>query len=393
MKNTKLLPLFFLFVCMLFAGNQVSASEGITFFQGSWEELLQEAKKQNKPIFVDAYATWCGPCKYMDKSVFTLPDVATYYNTEFLSYRLDVDAESALAQEFEITAMPTYLFTDAEGNVFYRITGAMEGPEFIQVGKNALAIPSLEEKFATGDRSPDFIKKYLLAHKEDEAEEYRALATEYFKNVQPGALKEEDNFVLMAHYMSDIKAHPVNHFLANFDTYSAINEQLAQEFANNLLLSNFNQAIDNRDMSYLKNMEYVIGQVKSLFTGVNPEMMSSAFYLKYYEHIEDWPTYAQKTVEHFEKYGREDDEWLYSAGFQFYQNVEDKPALEKMAGWMWDEIQAEPGYANQFLYAGILSKLDQKDKALTHARLAMELAEQDGEVDTSIIQDLINSLQ
>ena len=44
--------------------------QGIEFFHGSWEEALAEAKKQEKPIFVDAFTTWCGPVSYTHLDVY-----------------------------------------------------------------------------------------------------------------------------------------------------------------------------------------------------------------------------------------------------------------------------------------------------------------------------------
>ncbi len=49
--------------------------EGIQFFKGTWQEALAKAKKTNKLLFVDAFATWCGPCKMMDKKVFVKKEV------------------------------------------------------------------------------------------------------------------------------------------------------------------------------------------------------------------------------------------------------------------------------------------------------------------------------
>ena len=65
--------------------------QGIRFFKGSFEEALKEAQRQGKPLFVDFYATWCVPCKKMEKTVFTQPEVGTYFNERFISLQLDAE--------------------------------------------------------------------------------------------------------------------------------------------------------------------------------------------------------------------------------------------------------------------------------------------------------------
>ncbi len=52
-----ILSFLFFAICL----NGINA-QGIEFFKGTWEEALAEAKKQDKILFVDAYAKWCGPC-------------------------------------------------------------------------------------------------------------------------------------------------------------------------------------------------------------------------------------------------------------------------------------------------------------------------------------------
>ena len=52
--------IFFTIVVLLFSWNVFS--QGIQFETGSWKEVLQKAKQENKLIFVDLYTTWCGPC-------------------------------------------------------------------------------------------------------------------------------------------------------------------------------------------------------------------------------------------------------------------------------------------------------------------------------------------
>ena len=47
------------------------AEEGIQFTEAAWKDILKKAKAEKKVIFLDAYASWCGPCKMLQKNVFT----------------------------------------------------------------------------------------------------------------------------------------------------------------------------------------------------------------------------------------------------------------------------------------------------------------------------------
>ena len=84
MKLRILVMLMVLFVSQGF-------SQGIEFFHGSWEEALEEAKKQEKVIFIDAFATWCGPCKRMAREVFPNEKVGEFYNRHFINMKLDME--------------------------------------------------------------------------------------------------------------------------------------------------------------------------------------------------------------------------------------------------------------------------------------------------------------
>jgi thiol:disulfide interchange protein len=58
-------------------------AEGIVFFTGSFEEAKKAAAAEGKLIFMDAYASWCGPCKMMSNNVFPLDNVGAYFNDQF----------------------------------------------------------------------------------------------------------------------------------------------------------------------------------------------------------------------------------------------------------------------------------------------------------------------
>ena len=78
---------------ILFCASGLFAQEqGITFAGGNWKDMLAKAKAENKVIFMDAYATWCGPCKMMDKNVFAEASVGEFYNEHFVNAQIDMEA-------------------------------------------------------------------------------------------------------------------------------------------------------------------------------------------------------------------------------------------------------------------------------------------------------------
>jgi thiol:disulfide interchange protein len=82
-----------LVIALAFAGASLAhtAESGIQFFNGTFKEALAAAKAQKKPLFFDAYASWCGPCKTMEREVYTDPKVAAYFNEKFISIKVDME--------------------------------------------------------------------------------------------------------------------------------------------------------------------------------------------------------------------------------------------------------------------------------------------------------------
>lgn len=128
-------------VCLLTLSTAAVFAQGIEFEQGTWEEVLAKAKKENKPIFVDAYAAWCGPCKYMAYNIFPDEKVGEFYNKNFINYKYDMEKGDGpkFASQYKVNAYPTFLFIDKDGAVQYRTMGGKQADAFIQVGEDALA--------------------------------------------------------------------------------------------------------------------------------------------------------------------------------------------------------------------------------------------------------------
>lgn len=129
--------LIYLFAFSLMA--TVAAGQGIEFFHGTWDEALEKAGDENRLIFVDAYATWCGPCKRMAANVFPLPEVGDFYNTNFINMKLDMERGEGLEfrSKYGVGSYPTFLWIDYNGEVVFTAKGARRPDDFIKLGQTA----------------------------------------------------------------------------------------------------------------------------------------------------------------------------------------------------------------------------------------------------------------
>src|SRR5574343_1372641 len=107
MKNITLFLLILATLVMAFGfsyNNRDYKNSGIVFFEGTWEEALQKAKAEKKLIFLDAYASWCGPCKMMKRRTFSDPKVGEQFNKYFISVAIDMEQGEGpeLARKFQV---------------------------------------------------------------------------------------------------------------------------------------------------------------------------------------------------------------------------------------------------------------------------------------------------
>lgn len=139
---------FVLVLCCL--GSLCSRADGIEFFQGNLQDALKKAKDENKLVFVDFMATWCGPCKMLATKVFPNKEVGDYFNSHFVSIQVDVDKEKDLARKYQIQAMPTLVFMNTEGKDIVRVTGAASIARLLKKAKEATGeLPSFDELWAS----------------------------------------------------------------------------------------------------------------------------------------------------------------------------------------------------------------------------------------------------
>jgi thiol:disulfide interchange protein len=104
-------------------------------------DILAKAKAEKKLVFVDTYATWCGPCKLMDRNVFTHSPTADFFNKNFISYKVNIEKDNGptLQVLYEVSALPGLLFLDANGNLLVKEQNSITISQLKNLADRAIA--------------------------------------------------------------------------------------------------------------------------------------------------------------------------------------------------------------------------------------------------------------
>lgn len=119
---------------LLFAGFAATASAQVKFETKSTDAVRAMAEKSGKLVFIDLYASWCPPCRMMDKHVFSRKDVGEFMEKRFVSAKYDTDKAIGkdLLERYGSGAIPMYLVFDTAGELLGRIQGASSAEEFMR---------------------------------------------------------------------------------------------------------------------------------------------------------------------------------------------------------------------------------------------------------------------
>ncbi|MBB4805927.1 thioredoxin-related protein [Chryseobacterium defluvii] len=386
----KKLAIFF----SLYIGAIVFA-QGIKFEDSNFTTILAKAKKENKLVFLDAYTSWCGPCKLMVKNIFPLQSVGDYYNSHFINAKIDMEKGEGtdIAKKYNVRVFPTYLFINGDGEEVHRTLGYVEEDAFIQFAKDAedpnKKLKALKQKFENGEKGPEFLKNLAGLTIYSDNDFAGRVLERYFSS--KSTLNQEDiQMLLSATQSTDSPLYKMFQ-----DKKSEITKILPadryEKLDKNIKLNTIVKKSYNTDTK-IWNDSYFLTESQKFLSGEEAEKIlrraKSGRALK----EKDFAAYEKFALETYKDFSAASSEELNSAAWNFFENIENKSSLEKALEWAQESVKKKQDYANTDTLANLYNKIGDKKNAKLWAEKSIELAKSSGE-DYSDTEKLLNTLQ
>lgn len=374
----KRIALLFLIVL---SASLYAQEDGIKFSKDSLlSDALARSKKEDKLVFIDCYTSWCGPCKYLAKEIFTQKEVGDFYNSHFINLSFDMEKGEGvkIRTNYAVKAYPTLLFLNAEGETVHVGIGSMPAKELIELGKTALDdtrnVLSVSKKMKSGDKSIQTLMLYLKAN--PYAADADVLTAEYFKTATDDEKLSQDAWQLFKEYITDIDNDQFQYFLKHRTAYE-------QKYGKKEVDSKIVNAFGYYQQKYKANPEKA-ASVKSIDPALFAKFLKLRnFALASYEQRSNktdkskWDNYIAKVKVLFlqddvEPMTTNDICWNI---YENYRTFNDVTTLKLAKEWQEKACKALPNnHPINDTYAHILFDLGFVKEAIEHEELAIRIA-------------------
>jgi thioredoxin-related protein len=393
---------------------QVSA--GIQFCEPThWTEILKNAKREHKSIFVDAYATWCAPCKKMDTEVYNQRAIGDAVNKKFMAAKFQMDqnkndarkirAQYAEAIDFQkkynINTLPTYLFFDENGVLTHEDIG-FKSPEaflkMLEIAENpAMAYFNQVKIYRNGVKDYPLMLKLYFKSRELKNNSLadsiaRDLKNNYFEKLPPEEMfKTQENLIFLS---GNIKFYSTESALfhycvlkltdstASIGTLKSIN---AEFFVNSLIANEEVLTKISQNDTEKKDPDWAlfVATIKKKYPFANAEKIVIYPKEAYYDKEKNWVEFA-KSINEFNQLiplsldGLDAFFVLNGAAWHVFENTGDAFALGEALKWVELAIRLKPNPKDnlQFLdtRANVLYRLGKKAEGIKQEEQAIKVA-------------------
>lgn len=351
------------------------------WFDGTWEQAFEEAKKQNKYLFIDCYTDWCGWCKVADEKTFPSEDVASVLNTNFISVKVDMERGTgvALGARYRVLGYPSYLMFTPEGKLAGKMFGFKENAsDFAAEVKAVLNKENQPNYPSVITEKVEFPAFYTNSFSNKDKEEKRQNPAEgeveKWLSSQKDLMSEPAWSVM---YKFPVSEGYTESFLKNRKAYAdKFGEVEVDEKVSGIAYNMLQKAMKSQDEADLQRvLEFADKYIEE-----DLEASKSMYHLKFCEGKGDWSGYAECVQKLIDFYGFENFvSGINNYCWTIYLNVENKDVLKTAIGWMTKVVELDPQYMYLDTYAALYFKAGDYDAAETWANKAIAVGKEKGE--------------
>lgn len=374
---------------------QAQDTKGVHFEDNlSWTAIKAKAEAEHKYIFMDCFTTWCGPCKYMAKTIFPQEESGNFFNDKFISVGVQLDTSAkdndrvrswyadahAIAEEYGIRAYPTYLIFSPDGKPLHRLVGSRAtAKEFVNDMQSTFDTTKQYytqlQQFHDGRHDSAFLRRlammsinvYDLNEGQKVADAYCSTQSDPYS---PGVL----DMTLQFTRSTTDKGFAV--LLAHPDKVdAAMGAGMAEQRVYAILLQEYVSPAIRKAGSGTPDWRTVRKAIAAHYPAQAEEATEKSEAL-YYQHKGDWPHFQTAIVTYMKKYGAHATPGeLNDFAWTVFQNCPDMMCVSDALDWSKRSFKdkAEPAYMDT--YANILYKMGKKDDAIAWEQKALDLSD------------------
>ncbi len=345
----------------------------VEFIEVETPEQMDAARKkasdQMLMLFVDVYATWCGPCKMMDRDVYGDPSVATYMNTHYVNVKLDGESDYGriYVREQQLEGYPSMFVFSDDGERVSKIVGYTPADALVST------LTSLEEgynqvkkyrsAYQNGTLEPGDFASYIQVVREmGNREEAERLASEYVEQVMGPKLSDEDIRVVAFHmdladvWWEDFYSDPQRLKRVLKEDYMLAMEAIY----NNTLI----KAIQNERVDLISKMANELAPLVEEET-ISWDLRSLPF-IQYYYYSNKTQDLIEYVDNRFATDRKGDHQWLYRAASHITdmdQQYRTEELLKKELEWYATCISLDEQFDYYFYHGMVLLFLNEQENA------------------------------
>ena len=354
-------------------------AQGIEFVHGNWADVKQKAKQENKLIFIDFYTVWCGPCKMMSNEVFPLPEVGSFFNRHFISWKVDAEKGEGkqLAAKYGVKAYPTLLFVNSNEEETYKVIGSANGASLIEHGKTALNPSSdfsmLKEKYRKNELKKEEFGRYLtMIQATGNQEETSEVFTAYFRR-WPEISKEM--FSRITEYVNAV-SDPAFQYMADHqqEFASLVGKEKTGKFLRNIYLDEVRNG-SFKDEAAFRQAKAALK--KKISIDEKDELELDLFYaIK----LKDIGKYLDTGTELYEKYFRDDAREIGNLlGTALRITPEDQGLPPRIKQWAQRAFELKENSINDFQLGMVCLREGSREEAGRYFEMALSASRRDND--------------